>query len=94
MEKITTKQIEMQLAIDEIAPWLSASLSPMNGGSHVACEKYEKAVNAILELATLTQLEDTIEDGFGGSWSAICAECEQRSMQIVRPGKVQCASCG
>lgn len=35
-----------------------------------------------------------IEDGFGGRWSAICPNCKQSKMQIVRPGKVKCSKCG
>lgn len=37
---------------------------------------------------------DTIEDGYGGAWSAWCPECGRKTMQIMRPGKVQCANCG
>ncbi len=37
---------------------------------------------------------DIIEDGFGSSWSAYCAMCGKKTMQVVRPGKVQCADCG
>ncbi len=36
----------------------------------------------------------TIEDGFGSRWSAWCAMCGRKSMQVVRPGKVQCEFCG
>lgn len=38
--------------------------------------------------------EDVIEDGFGSSWSAYCPECGNKSMHVVRPGKVQCSNCG
>ena len=38
--------------------------------------------------------DDIIEDGFGMSVSAWCPECGQKSMCIVRPGKVQCDNCG
>jgi hypothetical protein len=34
-----------------------------------------------------------IEDGFGGIWSARCPTCKNETMQIVRPGKVQCSKC-
>ena len=37
---------------------------------------------------------DTIEDGFGSSWSIVCPMCGKKSMQVVRPGKVQCEYCG
>ena len=36
---------------------------------------------------------DIIEDGFGNVWSAWCPECGQKTMCIVRPGKVQCNNC-
>jgi len=36
----------------------------------------------------------TIEDGFGNSWVNWCHECEQPSLHVVRPGKVQCDICG
>jgi len=37
---------------------------------------------------------ETIEDGFGGVWSIVCPECNNKTMQIMRPGKVQCSKCG
>ena len=37
---------------------------------------------------------DTISDDCGSTWSATCPECGRKSMQVVRPGKVQCAYCG
>ena len=37
---------------------------------------------------------DIIEDGFGSAWSIKCPECGRKSMQVVRPGKVQCKHCG
>ena len=37
---------------------------------------------------------DTIEDGFGGCWSAWCSFCGKKSVEIVRPGKAQCPDCG
>jgi len=36
---------------------------------------------------------DTIEDGFGSVWSATCPNCGGKTMQVVRPGKVQCSQC-
>lgn len=38
--------------------------------------------------------EKTIEDGFGSVWSLRCLDCGRNSMQVVRPGKVQCQYCG
>ena len=36
----------------------------------------------------------TIADGFGSEWSARCHDCGKLAMQVVRPGKAQCARCG
>lgn len=41
-----------------------------------------------------TPSKDTIEDGFGSVWSAWCPECGKRTMNVVRPGQVQCSNCG
>jgi len=38
--------------------------------------------------------KDTIEDGFGSEWSAWCPMCKKKTMEIVRPGMVQCSECG
>ena len=38
--------------------------------------------------------DNIIDDGFGNMWSKTCPECGKESMEIVRPGKVQCAYCG
>lgn len=40
------------------------------------------------------QKEETIEDGFGNFWSKKCAMCGKMTMEVVRPGKVQCIVCG
>lgn len=37
---------------------------------------------------------ETISDGFGSEWSAYCNKCKQKTMSVVRPGKVQCSECG
>jgi len=50
---------EMKKSIIDIAPWLSASLSPMNGGSHTTCKEYEDACNTILGLAANLSDEKT-----------------------------------
>jgi hypothetical protein len=36
--------------------------------------------------------DGTIEDGFGNAWSETCPTCGEQSMEVVRPGKVQCVS--
>lgn len=38
--------------------------------------------------------DDTLEDGFGSVWSAWCPVCHNKSISVVRPGKVQCDECG
>jgi hypothetical protein len=35
-----------------------------------------------------------IEDDFGSSCNVICNRCFKPTMQVVRPGKFQCANCG
>ena len=37
---------------------------------------------------------DIIQDGLGSVWSAYCPVCKEKSMSVVRPGKVQCDNCG
>jgi len=39
-------------------------------------------------------LNNNINDGFGNVWNKICPECNQSTMQVLRPGKVQCSNCG
>lgn len=34
----------------------------------------------------------TLEDGYGNAWSKQCPVCDQLSMEIVRPGSVQCGN--
>ena len=34
-----------------------------------------------------------ITDGFGSTWSKKCPSCGKNTMQVVRPGKVQCKKC-
>ena len=41
-----------------------------------------------------SQPHEYIWDGFGGVWGKQCAECNRYTMQVVRPGKVQCGNCG
>ena len=37
--------------------------------------------------------ETNITDGYQW-WSKECAKCHKPTMQVVRPGKVQCSECG
>ena len=34
-----------------------------------------------------------VSDGFGSIWDLRCPNCGEDSIQVVRPGKVQCAIC-
>lgn len=36
--------------------------------------------------------EDILEDGCGNAWLRECPVCKERSMEIVRPGSVQCGN--
>lgn len=44
--------------------------------------------------AALADTKYTITDGFGNRWSRRCPDCGELSMEVVRPGKVQCGRCG
>lgn len=44
------------------------------------------------QIVALTK--DKLTDGLGNEWSAWCSSCRQKTMEIVRPGKVQCSICG
>lgn len=37
---------------------------------------------------------NSIYNDHGNEWDAFCAECGERTMQIMRPGKAQCSNCG
>ena len=47
LEEIEKNIVLARNAIETICPWLSASLSPMNGGSHVACKEYQEACDGM-----------------------------------------------
>jgi hypothetical protein len=36
---------------------------------------------------------ETIDDGFGSTWSAYCPTCKQKSMYVSRPGDARCSKC-
>lgn len=36
---------------------------------------------------------DTIEDGFGNTWSAFCPTCNNKTMHVIRPGDARCYIC-
>ena len=33
---------------------------------------------------------NTISDGFGNFWDKLCDICGENTLEIVRPGKIQC----
>lgn len=41
----------------------------------------------------LNTTSDTIDDGFGSVWYKTCPECGKDTIEVVRPGKVQCTNC-
>ena len=53
----------------------------------------ETFADDVRELTEATAALITITDG-NAEYSAYCTQCGRRSMQVVRPGKVQCAVCG
>ena len=59
--------------------------------AYALCNLLNGKENGGLGVGNLSQ---SISDGFGGEWSRKCPECCEMSMEIVRPGKVQCGNCG
>ena len=53
-------------------------------------EKIEKRLNELRE--SRISKDPVLEDGHGSAWSKRCPVCEELSMQIVRPGSVQCGN--
>lgn len=41
-----------------------------------------------------TNIQETVSDGHGSSWSIICPDCGTPTVSVVRPGKAQCSECG
>ena len=48
----------------------------------------------VIPREAVADVDSTISDGFGSSWSRQCPTCHQDTMEVVRPGKVQCSNCG
>ncbi len=46
-----------------------------------------------IHVALQQHAQRTITDGYS-EWSIGCPTCKTASMEVVRPGKVQCARCG
>ena len=61
-------------------------------------KKYKDAKEFILKFVytprwPTVQLSEMIDDGYGNYVSAYCAQCHQKTMEVVRPGKFQCTEC-
>lgn len=55
----------------------------------------DKSYNQIMQDEAQRKLEESeefISDGFGSHWPKECPCCKE-SLEIVRPGKVQCPNC-
>ena len=85
---VTQLHLELQQAKEDIRWLLNNSETFNNNESQNKTSKIYKRWNI-----ERTCDYNLISDGFGNYWSAICPECGQRTMQVVRPGKVQCTNC-
>lgn len=45
-----------------------------------------------VDYPAVDQSEEIIDDGFGNKWVNHCCKCGQATLEVVRPGKVQCHS--
>ena len=84
---------------DEKIAELKAFKQAVENGRCSECPFLGEAQNQYEQIATLKaeveRLRDqTISDGFGSTWSKKCPMCGKDTMEVVRPGKVQCANCG
>ena len=57
-------------------------------------EQRLKYIAETCQIILTRQQATVIADGFGGTWGRRCLECGRDSMEVVRPGKVQCSFCG
>jgi len=57
----------------------------------------DQVLGALIEFSAKcknpTMGQETITDDYQ-TWSKTCPMCDQDTMQVVRPGKVQCSNCG
>jgi len=53
-------------------------------------EKLEERIDKLEKSAV--RADPIIEDGHGSAWSQRCPVCHELSMQIMRPGSVQCGN--
>lgn len=68
--------------------------SPLKSAGDILQEAGDKILQKRLDNYRKYCLDNKILfNGFGGSWSITCPECKKDTMQIVRPGKVQCSHC-
>lgn len=51
-------------------------------------------VELVCKLDGVQTPPETISDDLGNTWSVVCPDCGKPTMQVVRPGKVQCTNCG
>ena len=60
-------------------------------------EGYQDSPLVVFALLALEQQDKDhpmlIGDGYGNTWNVRCPECNQDTMEVVRPGKVQCGNC-
>ena len=66
---------------------------------HNRCDEWEELVARLLSNNTekakiCTARLNNLKDGYGNAWKKTCPECKQDTMEIIRPGKVQCSECG
>ena len=61
---------------------------------HLSLENIDAIIEKLQEAKRYLSGEPVeIEDGFGSVWSVVCPTCKNESMEVVRPGKVQCRLC-
>lgn len=61
---------------------------------HLSLDNIDKIIEKLQEAKKYLSGEPVeIEDGFGSVWSVVCPTCNNESMEVVRPGKVQCRKC-
>lgn len=61
---------------------------------HLSLENIDPLIEKLKEAKKYLSGEPVeIEDGFGSVWSVVCPTCKNESMEVVRPGKVQCRKC-
>ena len=82
MSKSIFRRLQSQMSEDEQPSFLASTFS---------LDVLRKALSLKVR-ETYKDEPDTIEDGFGNVWSSVCTQCGG-SLEVVRPGKVQCPEC-